>query len=122
MSLKNSTVILTYEVLGSLALPGQYEYKERTSTGSILPEDQRLFTTRKSKDCECFVRVTLNEAFVNHAISEEGRPDRNRGGFKDFKAHTFWRKWSDTQRLNYHVAKYATDMNAVNYTFNVNEE
>jgi hypothetical protein len=123
MSLKNATVVLTYAVEGSLASPGAYEYKERTTSGSILPEDQRLFIIRRSEDCKCFQTVHLTEAFVNWAISDEGRPSRRDGGFKAFKAYTFWRRMSDMQRLNYHIAKYVADMNATGgYDFIVNEE
>ena len=121
MSLKNASVILSYELEGSLASRGSYDYKERTTSGSMLPEDQRLFINKPAENCKCSMRIHLNEAFVNFAISDESRPNRNSGGFKAFKAYTFWRKWNDVQRLNYHVAKYATDMGAINYQFTVNE-
>jgi hypothetical protein len=120
MSLKNASVVLTIVIDGALALPGSYEYREKTTSGNILAENQRLFIIRKSKNCDCYKRVTLGESFVNYAISDDARPDKE-GGFKAFKAHTYWKKMDDVQRLNYHVAKYASDMGAINYTFLINE-
>jgi len=122
MSLRNATVVLTYEVEGSLAVPGSYEYKERTTSGNILPEEQRLFIIRRSENCPCFMRVRLGETFVNWAISEDGRPSRKDGGFRAYKAYTFWLKMNDVQKLNYHVGKYALDMGATSFDFIINEE
>ena len=121
MSLRNATVILTYKLEGSIASPGSYDYRERTTSGSVLPESQRLFIVREPKNSDCYQRVHLCEAFVNWAISDDGRPGK-KGGFKDFKAHTFWRRMGELQRLTYHVIKYAHDMGATEYTFEINEE
>lgn len=122
MSLKGASVLLIMKLEGAIAIPGSYEYKEKTTSGSILPEEQRLFTIREVQDCECTKKTVLGEKFVNFAISDEGRPERREHSFKSFKAHTFWRKMSDIQKLNYHVAKYAADMGATNYTFLINGE
>ena len=121
MSLKNASVILTYKLVGSLASPGRYDWKERTSSGGIIPEDQRLFIIKEAEECDCFQRTTLSEAFVNWAISDEARPERKNLGYKNLKAFTFWRKMNDTQRLAYHVAKFASDLGAHDYEYTVNE-
>jgi hypothetical protein len=121
MNLKNAQVILTFPVLGAIATPGSYEYKERTTTGNVLPEDQRLFIARKCETCPCHQRIQLGDAFVNWAISDDARPKRD-NGFKSYKAYTFWRKWNSEERLIYHIAKYAIDMGATEYEYTINLE
>jgi hypothetical protein len=117
MSLKNSTVTLTYQLGGVQTTYGSYEYKERTSSGNILEEDQRLFTLKQPTYSDCHMRVLLGEAFVNYAISDEGRP--RRGG--NFKAYTFWRRMSETERLHFHIYKYVHDMSGEHFDYQIQE-
>jgi hypothetical protein len=116
--IKNATVVLTYKIDGALTHAGKYEYKERTTSGNMIEEDQRLFTLKDPQNSECYKRVTLSEAFVNHAISEEARPTRA----QDIKTYTFWRKMSNANRLAYYVAKYVSDMGGTEYSYNILEE
>jgi hypothetical protein len=115
--LKNSTVSLSFKINGVITKYGQYDYRERTTGGSILPEDQRLFVINRPQYSDCYKRVQLTEFFVNHAISDDARPDKN----DNFKAFTFWRKMTDEQRLEFGIAKYVADMGGVGYNFQILE-
>jgi len=118
MSLKNSSVILTYNVGGMQTSYGRYDYRERTTSGSILEEDQRFIIKKEPEYSDCYKRINLSEAFVNHAISDEGRPERH----GNYKAYTFWRKMSQTQRLAFHIDRYVKSMGGSNYTYDILEE
>jgi hypothetical protein len=117
MSLKNSTVVLTYDIGGTQTTYGSYEYRERTSSGNILDEDQRLFVLKQPTYSDCFIRVTLGEAFVNHAISDEGRPRREGNN----KAYTFWRRMSEAEKIHFHIRKYVQDMNGEHFDYQIQE-
>lgn len=117
MSLKNSSVTLSYPIAGVLTTYGSYEYKERTSSGNILEEDQRLFILKQPTYSTCTKRVLLSEAFVNHAISDEGRPRRE----GNFKAYTFWRRMSEAERLHYHILNYVRGMGGEHFEYNIHE-
>jgi len=115
--LKNATVSLSYQVLGSQLTRGSYEYRERTTTGSLLEEDRRLFITTRPKNSECKIVVNLCEAFVNHAISDDGRPNRD----ESFRAHAKWKKMSDTERLQWHISQYVEAMGSSSYEYQIME-
>ena len=118
MDLKNASVVLIFKILGSQLSYGKYEYRERTTSGNLLSEDRRLFVIEPRVLSDCHKQVNFSERFVNHAISEEGRPHRN----ENFKAHTFWRRFTQEQKLGYHIAKYVGDMYGEDYSFNIQEE
>ena len=113
--LKNAIVTLTYHLGGAILTYGKYDYKERSSNGSIIDEDRRLFYTKRPTYSKCYMKVTLRETFVNLAISDEGRPKRG----DSFKAFTFWRKMTQTERLHWHIAKYAGDMGSSDYDYQI---
>ena len=115
--LKNASVALTYNVRGAQLTYGKYEYKERTTSGGLLEEDRRLFYIKRPAYSHCFVNTTLHESFVNFAISEESRPRRE----DSFRAFTFWRKMTETERLHWHIAKYVGDMGSSDYTYQILE-
>jgi hypothetical protein len=115
--LKNATVSISYKVLGALLMSGKYEYRERTTTGSPLEEDRRLFFTKRPKLSDCKIVTTLSEAFVNFAISDDGRPSRE----DSFRAHTFWRKMTDQERLHWHIAKFCDDRGSTDFTYQIQE-
>lgn len=116
MSIKNASVALTYKVAGAQLSLGKYEYKERTTSGSVLPEDQRLFATKHPVDSDCYKIVNLHEVFVNNAIhSEDGRPKR----VGNYKAYTFWLRMSEEERLHFHIAKFVHDMGGYEYKYQI---
>ena len=115
MSLKNASVTLNFTRVGVQTSYGRYEYKERTTSGSVLEDDQRLFVDKQPEYSKCYQVVHLNESFVNHAISDLGRPDRH----GNYKAFTFWRKFSEEDRLLYHIAQYVSDMRGEDYSFQI---
>jgi hypothetical protein len=111
--LKNSTVILTFSLLGTLIKFGKYDYKERTSLGKIIDPEQRLFIIVQPEYSNCYKRIILPTAFVNHAISSESRPNRN----EHYKAYTYWNTMSEFDRLQYHIQKYVNDYNSYSYDY-----
>jgi hypothetical protein len=111
--IKNSTVVLTYKLLGTLIAYGRYEYKERTSSGKILDESQRLFISKSPEYSNCYKKVTLSSLFVNTAISIKSRPDRE----ENFKAYVYWKTMSEEDRLHYYIHKYVMDNNATEYDY-----
>jgi hypothetical protein len=115
MSLKGATVVLTMRLQGDQLNYGKYDYREKTTTGSILEADQRLFITKKAKYSDCNKVVHLGEAFTGYALSEDGRPKKDH----NFKAYTFWRKMTDAEKIAYHVSKYVGDANGIGFTFNI---
>ena len=117
MGLFNANVTVTIPQPGILTSSGSYEYKEKTTSGSILPVEQRLFIFKKPTYSNCFRKTELSEAFVNHAISDHGRPAISDG----YKAHTFWKKMTQLERLHFHIAKYASDFGSSNYSFKIHE-
>jgi hypothetical protein len=117
MSLKNASVALTYNIRGAQLASGKYEYRERTTQGKVIEGEQRLFTIKKPEISKCYISMTLGEHFVNHAISDEGRPKREDG----FKAYVFWRKMSETERLHFHIHKFVHDMGAEIYEYSILE-
>lgn len=117
MSLKNATVSLSYRVQGALLNHGQYEYKERTTAGGLLEEDRRLFVTKRPIYSDCHMMVNLSEAFVNHAIDDESRPDRE----ESLKAHGMWRKMTDAERLQWYIAKYVENFGSSDYSYQILE-
>jgi hypothetical protein len=116
--MKNSIVQLTYKMPGAILSQGNYEYKERTTGGSMLPESQRLFIHKPAKFSDCYKSVTLGEHFTNWAISDDARPSRGVSN----RAYTFWRKFSPEERLRFHIARYCIDLGAYNYNYQIIEE
>ena len=117
MNLYNATVSLTYKLSGAIVSLGCYDYKERTSGGGIIPENQRLFVSKKPEYSECYKRVELNEKFVNWAISDEARPEKE----SNYKAFTFWLKMNDFERLLYHIIQYVRNFSDKEFTYHINE-
>lgn len=115
--LENASVSLTYRIEGTLKSRGKYEYRERTSNGNVISDEERLFTKERPKFNDSSVTVTLNEDFVNMAISEEGRPKRNQSN----KAFTFWNKWTEKERLHWHINKYVMDRGGHEYKYQILE-
>lgn len=112
---RNSTVILLYFISGQQLSYGVYEYKERTTSGKIIEENQRLFTINKPEYSNCFKKVHLGTSFVNNAISIESRPKRD----EHFKAYVYWKTMSEEERLHYHIQKYVDDNNALDYNYTI---
>lgn len=117
MNLTNATVTLTYQLGGVLTSRGCYEYKERTTKGSVLPEDQRLFLVKRATYSNCFKKTELGEAFVNHAISNFSQPTIG----ESYQAHIHWKKMSDKERLEFHIGKFVYDMNSFEYEYQIHE-
>ena len=115
MSLEDSSVALTYKIGGAQLAYGKYDYRERTTTGGVLPESQRLFVVKPVVDSDCYIRITLPESFVNYAISDEGRPRRE----GSYKVYTFWMRMSQEERLHFHVARYVFDRHGENFSYQI---
>jgi len=115
--LKNATVALTYYIKGAITNLGKYDYKERSTSGSILEEYRRLFTSKYPAYSKCYKKVNLSEAFVNHALSKEGRPKRG----DSFHAYTFWRCMTPVEKLHWHIAKFTGDMGSSDYSYQIQE-
>jgi hypothetical protein len=113
--LKNATVALSYRMAGAQLTYGKYEYKERTTNGSLLEEDRRLFVTKRPKYSECTMTVNLSESFVNNAISDDARPDRE----ESFRAFSMWRKFTEVERLHWHIAKYVMDCGSSDFKYQI---
>ena len=113
--MEDLSVVLKLDIPGQQVSYGKYEYKERTTKGSVLPEDQRLFTIKKVENSDCYRKVILSNSFCRYAISDEARPTRN----DNYKAYVFWRKMSTRERLLFHIAKYVSDCNASTYKFEI---
>jgi hypothetical protein len=111
--LKNSTVILSFKLPGTLISYGRYEYHERTTSGKILDESQRLFISKIPIYSNCYKRVELSSTFVNMAISIKSRPRRD----ENFKAYVYWNTMSEEDRLHYYICKYINDNNAFEYDY-----
>ena len=109
MDYTNTEVNLTINLEGCIATRGSYEFKpkgfsfakvndqmEKTPTGILI-------TKRLPTNCICFKSTTLNSAFVNHAISDKGCPNK-----REVSPH-FWRGLSKKNRLIYHINRYVED-------------
>ena len=120
MSLKNSSVTLSYEIAGVLTSRGEYEYRERTTSGSLLSENQRFFIKKPAQYSNCYKRVILSEKFVNWAISDEARPTRE-GSYIEFRAWHSWIRMTEQQRLEYYIKQYVNAFRGTNYQFNIHE-
>lgn len=109
MNYKTAEIVLTIQLEGRLATRGEYEAKkviaiERNDSGAIEKNEViRIQTVKLPCFHECSTSVKLNNNFVRHAISDDGRPKRTISA-------GMWNKMSPSVKVNLHIAKFADDM------------
>jgi len=126
MNYKNAEILLSVTLAGKLTSRGKYNAVnkldengkkvvaiERNSAGAIEKNEViKLQTVQLPSYAEASSNTKLGTAFVNHAISEDGRPKTISAGM--------WNKMKPSVRLNLHVKKYAEDMYpGCEYTYEV---
>lgn len=116
MNYKNAEILLSVTLAGKLTSRGKYNAVnkldengkkvvaiERNSVGAIEKNEViKLQTIQLPSYAESSSNTKLGTAFVNFAISEDGRPKTISAGM--------WNKMKPSMRLNIHVKKYAEDM------------
>ena len=114
MNLLNAQVTLTYELRGVQLQLGVYLFREKVQ-GKILPKTSQFRTISFPTYSDCRQTVQLSEKFVNHAISEDSRPNRNHHP----KAYTFWKRMDPSQRLGFHIKTYVDSMGGEDYSYDI---
>lgn len=116
MNYQNAEVSLTVVTEGPIALRGKYEVAPKTDEQgkqifSIEKNDKgeivrdavyALKTTQLPKFNETNFATTLNNNFVQWAISEDGKPRK--------VSASHWKILPAKVRLQYHIKKYVTDL------------
>ena len=116
MQLKNAEVALTVEIRGAQASRGRYIFTPKLDenkkpmlgifTGSNGKKSNfplgKLDYVQPRRFHKASHYTVLNNKFVQHAISEEGKPEK--------MGKTRWYRMPAVDRLKLHVTKYAKDM------------
>ena len=116
MQIKDAEVALTVEIRGAQASRGRYNfspkmdengkpmmgtYQKTDGTKDNFPLG-RVETVEHRKFHKSSQHTVLNNKFVQHAISDEGKPYK--------MGRSLWHRLSKKQRLEFHIKKYAQDM------------
>ena len=105
MNLQNANVLLTMKVEG--AHKPWFVFSERKQ------KYFRVFNPDINPGHDCQRVINLNEAFVNHSISDK----EGRIGSHMRYAHDNWRKLTQSQRLEAHLADLAIALVASTFTY-----
>lgn len=106
MNIRNSKVVLT------INLEGRHKPRFVAIEKNGVKKLKRVFD--ESLTTDCVQRIHLNEEFVNHAISFEGR-ESARMTF----AYANWKKMSQTQRLEANLGEFCLSLRGKSFTYEI---
>ena len=114
MDPNETKVALSYKVAGAQLTYGKYDYQEKSpNTGNFLPMRKRFRILKESTCDDCIKRVTLGTSFIKHALKTRPHPRDNMHAYKH------WGKWSDEEKLEYHIVQFVRDMDAFDYEYEI---
>lgn len=109
MNIKNSKVVLT------INLEGRHKPRFVAIEKNGVKKLKRVFD--ESLTTDCVQRIHLNEEFVNHVISFEGR-ESARMTF----AYNNWKKMSQVQRLEANLGELCLALRGKSFTYEIISE
>jgi len=126
---KDSQISLHYVLVGEhLVRPGVYTVADVTVKNSFTKNE--IFILNKPSETiqkpifdKAQMSVTLNSSFIENCLT---RPEKPEGvNFHRWlrtpmgQLYQDWKRFNDTQKIEYHIKQYVIDMNGENYSYQI---